>query len=120
MSIDPARLARIRARLVAAAAITTTAAGCAKPIINDRMSGPPEETINEPPREEQHPINDRMKEPPAAPTADPTQPQPDATTPPGQSPIAPHHVNTPKPADGGAKFNPPDPGQTINTAPDQR
>lgn len=110
MPIDPARLARIRARLLAAAALTTTATGCAKPIINDRHT-PPEETINEPPREEQHPINDRMNEPPAAPTTEPTQATPDTSKP------TTHHVNTPKPSDGGEKLTPPVPGQTINTAP---
>ncbi|MDI1479624.1 hypothetical protein [Polyangium sp. y55x31] len=115
MPIDPARLARIRARLLAAAALTTTAAGCAKPIINDRHT-PPEETINEPPREEQHPINDRMNEPPATPAPEPTQAAPDTTAPDTSKPTT-HHVNTPKPSDGGNKLTPPPPGQTINTAP---
>ncbi|MDC3955391.1 hypothetical protein [Polyangium jinanense] len=109
MSIDPARLARIRARLLAAAALTTAAAGCAKPIINDRMGGPPEETINER-RPEPEPTDN---EAPKTPTAEPAPTAPDTSKP------TIHHVNTP-PSDGGTKLTPPDPGQTINTAPNQR
>ncbi len=118
MPIDPARLARIRARLLAAAAITT-AAGCAgKTYINDR----PPDTDNEPPT---HTINERPRPndtPPTSqdtpPTSEPAQPQPDpdegrviintprpsttttTTTTPGKPP-SPSHVNTPRPPDTG-------------------
>jgi hypothetical protein len=106
MSIDPARLARIRARLLAAAAITTTVAGCAKPIINDR--GP--DSINEPPVQDQHPINDRQK------PDDTNVAPPDGKT--GDDPKKQDQdINRPNP-DTSPKF--PDPSQTINTAPNQR
>ena len=101
MSIDPARLARIRARLLAAAAVTTTMAGCAKPIINDRHP----DSTNEPPVQDEHTINDRQR--------------PDDTNvaPPTEEPN--HDINRPNP-DASPKFNPPDPSQTINTPPGPR
>ena len=109
MSIDPARLARIRARLLAAAAVTA-AAGCAsQPYINDR----PPDIVNDrrPEADNVAPVDNP---PPTDPTTEPT---PDVNTPPPEPTTAtpdkptPHHVNTPKP---------PDPSQTINTSPNPR
>lgn len=82
MAIDPARLARIRARLVAAAAVTA-AVGCGggREYVNDR---PPDRTINEPP---------------VMPTASPDpNAVPEGTpAPEGDPKPNPAHVNTPPP-----------------------
>lgn len=104
MAIDPVRLARIRARLLAASALAVPACGGGVP-----------EHVNERPRDEVYvnyaapdpkpvdgPVNDRGNEPPAQPT-----------------PTAPN-VNTPAP-DSTTQRTPsvndiPPAGQTINVA----
>jgi len=125
MSIDPARLARIRARLLAAAAVT--AAGCGPTYINDRKPDPPTETpagpsINTPaPEHINTPPPAHVNTPPEPQTADTTARSPAELAPPGQTintaqipptkapgpphtinivkvpDEKPHHVNTPKP-----------------------
>lgn len=102
MAIDPVRLARIRARVLAAAAVAVPAvAGCSAPHVNER----PREHVNvappdEPPSKEKEvtPINERK----------PGQPAPEL-----EKPREPDHVNTPAPDTTAAI---PPPGQTINTA----
>jgi hypothetical protein len=79
MSMDPARLARIRARVLAAAAIAT--AGCGQQTINEHPNPP---IVNEPAKEPT-PINEKPPEPA------PVSPPPEDPTPVG------HHINTPNP-----------------------
>lgn len=102
MAMDPVRLARIRARVLAAAAVAVPAvAGCSTPHVNER----PREHVNvappdEPPSKEKEatPINERK----------PDQPAPEL-----DKPREPDHVNTPAPDTTAAI---PPPGQTIPTA----
>ena len=104
MAMDPVRLARIRARVLAAATLTVPAvAGCSSPHVNER----PQKYINiappdQPPPKEKEvtPINERK----------PDQPTPDLERAP-----EPKHINTPAPDTTAANIPPP--GQTINTAP---
>jgi len=100
MPIDPARLARIRSRLLAAAALT--AAGCAggPEHVN---SPPPEHTFNEPPIDQTPtPEPSATATPPTGengPTVNPPPPDdgPHVNTPPPEPPPRPDHVNTPAP-----------------------
>lgn len=102
MPIDPARLARIRSRLLAAAAVTAASTGCGGPEhVNTR---PPDVIVNEP-------VHD-------VPPAGTTGAAPDATgdTPPDTDPGPEQpHINTPPPD----RVTPADAVRTINTPPDE-
>lgn len=108
MAVDPVRLARIRARLLAASALAVPACGGSVPEhVNER---PPDQVyVNEAapePKPVDSPINDRGKDTPA-----PTKPEDSVKT-----------INTPEPGPTTAEKpapkldDLPKPGQTINVA----
>lgn len=112
MSIDPVRLARIRARLLAAATLAVPACGGNSPHVNEKPKD--EVYVNyahpDPPKKPvDGPVNEHVVDQPP--------PSPDGPTintpPPG-----PEHINRPKPdANNAPPPSPkdiPPPGQTIN------
>jgi hypothetical protein len=116
MAIDPVRLARIRARLLAASALAVPACGGGVPEhVNERPRDPVHVNEAQPdPKPVDSPINDRQN-PDIAPTAPPAEKAPDAP-----------HINRPKP-DSTTSVAPtpspkdiPPPGQTINVAHDDK
>lgn len=105
MNIDPARLARIRSRLLAAAALTAVgSAACSGPEHVNTRAPDPVDTA--------HPINERAPDAPSAsPSAEPAADAPSAV---------PAHVNTPRPDTSTTALDaPPDKPtvQTINRPP---
>jgi hypothetical protein len=120
MSIDPARLARIRLRVLAAAAAVAVPACGGAPHVNERHPDPPHVNEAAPDKErEVTPTNEHPVDHPPSPTPEPKS----------EPKSEPKHINTPAPdatlfpraGDGQPKQAPttadiPPPGQTINVA----
>lgn len=110
--MDPVRLARIRARVLAAAAT----------VVIPACGGVPEH-VNEPRKDrEVTPINERQPDGPGKPSDDPNVGNP------ADKPAEPKHINTPAPDSSTTALDAPPtkpvsvndippPGQTINTVP---